>query len=76
MITLGGKFGVLPQQQKRIKHGIYWYLNHPMYLGIRSTFTGISLATQSWEGLIFTQIVMVPVLIIKAYYEDRQLLRS
>lgn len=74
-ITLGRAkaFGVLPQKQKRIRKGIYRYFSHPMYVGIWLMFIGLSLADQSKAGLLFTNIVMLPLLIIRALAEEKLL---
>ncbi len=72
-INLGHSFGVLPKQQKRVKHGLYKYFNHPMYIGIWLTFLGISIANASWQGLVFLNVVIAPVLFMRAYLEDKYL---
>jgi protein-S-isoprenylcysteine O-methyltransferase Ste14 len=73
MINLRSAFGVLPQKQKRVKQGLYKYLRHPMYLGIWICFLGLSLANASWQGLVFLNLILTPVLFIRAYFEDKQL---
>jgi protein-S-isoprenylcysteine O-methyltransferase Ste14 len=72
-MNLGMSFGVLPKKQKRIKTGFYKYLRHPMYVGIWSTFLGLSLANASWQGLVFLNILMTPLLFIRAIFEDKKL---
>ena len=72
-INIRRVFGVLPQEQKRIRTGIYRYLNHPMYWGIWLTFFGLSLANQSVPSLLFLFIVMTPLLIIRAKLEEKKL---
>lgn len=72
-INLGSHFGVLPQKQKRVKKGLYKYFSHPMYMGIYATFLGISIANKSWQGLIFLNIVIVPLLFFRAYFEEKKL---
>jgi protein-S-isoprenylcysteine O-methyltransferase Ste14 len=73
MINLKKGFGVLPQKQKRIKTGLYKYFNHPMYGGIYMTFLGLSLANQSWQGLFFLNVFLLPTLVFRAVYEDKYL---
>jgi protein-S-isoprenylcysteine O-methyltransferase Ste14 len=73
-INLGKSFGVLPQKQKKIKKGLYKYLSHPMYVGIWSCFLGLSLANASWQGLIFLNIIMTPLLFIRAGFEENNLI--
>lgn len=72
-INLGKSFGVLPQKQKRIKRGIYKYFNHPMYIGIYLSFLGLSIAYASWPGLLFLDIIIAPLLFIRAVLEDKKL---
>lgn len=66
-INLGKSFGVLPQKQKRIRKGLYKYLRRPMYVGIYTTFFGLSIANKSWQGLVFLNIVILPLLFIRAF---------
>ena len=72
-ISLGKSFGVLPQKQKRIKRGIYKYMKHPMYDGIYLTFAGLSIANKSWQGLTFLNLVILPLLVIRAFFEEKNL---
>lgn len=72
-INLGKSFGVLPQKQKRVKLGLYKYFNHPMYIGIWLTFLGLSVANSSWQGLIFLNFVITPLLFVRSYFEDKKL---
>jgi protein-S-isoprenylcysteine O-methyltransferase Ste14 len=73
MISLGSSFGVLPQKQKKVKRGLYKYFNHPMYIGISATIIGLSIANKSFEGLVFYCVVMLPILLIRARLEDKNL---
>jgi protein-S-isoprenylcysteine O-methyltransferase Ste14 len=72
-VNLGKYFGVLPQKQTRIKTGLYQYLRHPMYIGIWSCFLGLSLANASWQGLVFLNLIITPLLFVRAYFEDKSL---
>lgn len=72
-INLGKSFGVLPQKQKRIKRGLYKYMKHPMYDGIYLTFLGLSLARESWQGTVFLNLIILPLLVIRAFFEERKL---
>lgn len=73
-INLGKSFGVLPQKQKKVKKGVYKYFGHPMYIAIWLTFLGLSLANASWEALVFLNVVITPLLFIRAYFEDKKLI--
>ncbi len=70
---LGKSFGVLPQKQKRIKTGLYKYFNHPMYIAIYISFLGLSLTSRSWPGMVFLNLILVPLLFFRAYFEDKKL---
>ena len=72
-INLGHAFGVLPKKQKKVKRGLYKYFNHPMYMGIYLTFLGLGMANASWEGLVYLNVVLVPLLFIRAYFEEKNL---
>lgn len=72
-LNLGHSFGVIPQKQKRVRKGLYKYVNHPMYMAIFITFLGISIANASWQGLIFLNLIIVPLLFVRAYFEDKNL---
>lgn len=72
-INLGNKFAVLPQKQKKVKTGLYKYFNHPMYIGISATIIGISIANSSWQGLVFYNLIILPILLIRAKFEERKL---
>lgn len=71
--NLGHSFGVIPQKQKRVTKGLYKYVNHPMYMAIFITFLGISIANASWQGLIFLNLIIVPLFFVRAYFEDKNL---
>ncbi len=66
-------FGVLPQKQKKIKTGLYKYFKHPMYIGIFLTFLGLSLANSSKPGLLFLFFIILPVLILRIKFEEKNL---
>lgn len=72
-INLGKSFGVLPKKQKKVKTGLYKYFKHPMYIAIFLCFLGISLANASWQGLVFLNLVITPLLFIRAILEEKKL---
>lgn len=74
-ISLGKSFGVLPKRQKRVVEGIYRYFKHPMYLGMMMTFVGLALASGSRLGLGYSLLVLLPILIIRVYWEEKELSR-
>lgn len=71
--NLRKSFGVLPLKQKRVKTGLYKYLRHPMYIGIYLTFFGLSVAKESWQGLVFLNLVILPILLIRVVLEEKEL---
>ena len=72
-INLGKSFGVLPQEQKRIKSGLYKYFSHPMYVGIWLTFLGLSLANSSWQGILYLNLIITPLLFVRSHFEEKKL---
>ena len=72
-LYLGKSFGVLPRRQKRVSHGIYGYLKHPMYKGIMLTYLGLSMASQSYAGAWYAILILFPLLYIRARLEDKKL---
>ncbi len=72
-VSLGKSFGVIPMEQKRITRGLYKYLNHPMYVGIWLTFFGLSLANSSWQGLVYLNLIITPLLVVRANLEEKKL---
>ena len=74
-ISLGRSFGVLPKRQQRVSSGIYRLLKHPMYLGIMMTFVGLATSLGSRTGLIFSILILLPILVIRAKWEEKELAR-
>lgn len=72
-LNLSNSFGVLPKRQKRVTRGLYKYLKHPMYWGISLTYSGIGVANQARAGLMYTWLVLIPILILRAKLETRKL---
>lgn len=72
-INLGSSFGVLPQKQAKVRRGLYSITKHPMYMGIWLTFWGLSLSYRSLLGILFTLLIMTPLLIVRAKLEERKL---
>lgn len=73
-LQLGRGFGVLPRRQKRVTQGLYSRYKHPMYIGITLTFFGLSLANQSFWGIISTIFLLLPILLLRAKIEEKHLL--
>lgn len=75
-IHLGKSFGVLPKKQKKVTRGLYKYTNHPMYIAIWLTFFGLSLILSSVWGLIYLNLIITPLLFIRANLEEKKLKNS
>lgn len=73
MINLGSSFGILPKKQKRVKAGLYKYFNHPMYIGISATVIGLSITNNSYVGLVFYCLILLPITIVRARFEEKSL---
>jgi len=74
-LNLGKSFGVLPRVQERIKKGVYRYFRHPMYIGIILAFFGLSIADNSKIGVVFTLLVITPILLVRAKIEEKLLIK-
>ena len=72
-VQLGRSFGVLPRAQKRVKRGMYAYYKHPMYLSIMAAYVGLSVASGSGVGILYTVLVIWPLLVYRAREEDKKL---
>lgn len=72
-INLGRSFGVMPKPRNVVKSGLYRYLRHPMYLGIAITSSSLSLLNGSRAGLYYTLLVILPLLLVRAHLEDKQI---
>ena len=71
---LKNSFGVLPRTPKKIiKSGPYKYMNHPMYIAIFLTFTGLALANQSLYGFLTNLLILTPVNFYRGHQETKQL---
>lgn len=73
MINLGNSFGILPKKQKKVSRGLYKYFNHPMYIGISATIIGLSIANNSYVGLVFYCLILLPITIARATLEEKSL---
>lgn len=67
-------FGVLPQNHKVIiTSGPYRFTNHPMYIAIFLTFTGLAITNISFPGFIINLFLLTPVNIIRGFRETKAL---
>lgn len=75
-LSLGLSLTVLPKAQKLVTTGPYKYFSHPIYLAIILTFFGLSLASGSVPGLLYTIVIIIPLNIIRAKKEEKTLLKK
>lgn len=66
-------FSVLPSVKALKTKGFYQITAHPIYLGIFLTFLGLSLATGSTLGLVYTFFAVLPLNLYRARLEERKL---
>lgn len=66
-------FSILPTPKTLKKKGLYQIFSHPIYFGIFFTFWGLSLATGSKLGLIYTLFLILPLNITRAKLEEKKL---
>jgi protein-S-isoprenylcysteine O-methyltransferase Ste14 len=76
MVQLGRSLAVLPGGDQLVTHGVYRYIRHPVYWAIVLTFAGLFLAVGSTYGMIYLAVVVVPLNLVRARFEDRGLLKQ
>jgi protein-S-isoprenylcysteine O-methyltransferase Ste14 len=76
MVNLGNSLAVMPGADQLIIRGVYKYLRHPIYIGIIFTIFGLTVASGSVFGLIFLVVVVIPLNITRAYFEEKALLKK
>lgn len=62
---------VLPEQLHT--KGIYRYSRHPYYLGMMTGFLGLALSANNWIALMAVALFVLPALLLKARFEEREL---
>lgn len=72
-VHLGRSFGILPQEQERVRRGIYQYISHPMYKSIMLTYLGLATANESFDGAWYSVLVLLPLLYIRTRLEEKKL---
>lgn len=70
---LGKSFSILPKAQKLITNGPYRFFQHPIYTGIFLTFLGLSLASNSIPGTLYTLLCLGPINLTRAKKEEKEL---
>ncbi len=75
-INLGKSLAVLPGADRLVVRGIYRYVRHPIYIGIVFTILGLTVASGSTFGLTFLIVVVIPLNIVRARFEEKALSRK
>ena len=75
-VNLGKSLAVMPGADRLIIRGVYKYLRHPIYIGIIFTIFGLTVASGSAFGLTFLVVVVIPLNIARAYFEEKALLKN
>jgi len=73
MIQMGTSLSVLPGGDRLISHGVFRFFRHPVYLGITFAFGGLFLAIGSTVGMIYWAVVVIPLNLLRARWEERAL---
>jgi protein-S-isoprenylcysteine O-methyltransferase Ste14 len=66
----------MPGADHLVIRGVYKYLRHPIYIGIIFTILGLTVASGSVFGLIFLFVIVIPLNILRAYFEEKALLKK
>lgn len=73
MIQMGASLSVLPGGDRLVTHGVFRFFRHPVYLGITVTFCGLFLAIGSTAGMIYLVVVVIPLNLLRARWEEKAL---
>jgi protein-S-isoprenylcysteine O-methyltransferase Ste14 len=57
-VQLGKSFAVTPKANDLVTHGLYSRLQHPMYVFVDLTVSGIALAAHRWYVLLLLVILL------------------
>lgn len=78
-VQLGGNWSDIEaarvlEHQSVVRHGLYRFVRHPIYVGDLLLLTGLELALNSW--LVLGVLVLTPVVLSRAVREEEMLKRS
>lgn len=76
MVNLGKSLAVMPGADRLVIRGVYKYLRHPIYIGIIFTILGLTVASGSVFGLTFLIVIVIPLNIARAHFEEKALLKK
>lgn len=74
--NLKRSYHFLPRANELVKGGLYRWFRHPVYMGNLTFLFGFALLYGSIVGLILTVIILIPVHLVRARYEERILIRT
>jgi protein-S-isoprenylcysteine O-methyltransferase Ste14 len=75
-INLGRSYHFMPQAKKLVTTGLYRWFRNPIYIGNQIFLIGLAVVLGSISGLIATIIILIPVHIIRAKFEERVLVET
>jgi protein-S-isoprenylcysteine O-methyltransferase Ste14 len=75
-LNLGGSYAVMPKAKKLRTGGLYRFFRHPIYMGNQAFAIGICILLGSWIALLLCFVVLIPVNIFRAKYEERLLVEE
>lgn len=73
ILTLGRMMFTAGPPAHLVTHGLYRYSRHPFYLSLILGFTGLALASNNWIALGAALMIIMPVQILRALREERQM---
>ena len=71
MACLGKALRILPGADSIVGRGIYRFIRHPIYVGIVLTHFGLFFACGSVFGMIYLFVIVIPLNIIRAQFEEK-----
>ena len=71
MACLGKALRVLPETDSIVARGVYRFIRHPIYVGIVLTHFGLFFACGSTFGMIYLFVIIIPLNIIRAQFEEK-----
>jgi protein-S-isoprenylcysteine O-methyltransferase Ste14 len=73
LLTLGSMAFGGTRPAHLVDKGLYRYSRHPFYLGLSLGFLGLALAFNNWIGLGAAILIVLPVQVLRAMHEERDL---
>lgn len=73
VLTLGRAMFAATPETHLITHGLYRYSRHPFYLALILGFLGLALMANNWLALAAALLIVLPVQILRAKREEKEL---